>query len=161
MAEHIPLANISEEASLSRATSFKWSKKADHHDADFDDDAPPTSPKIQAKRRNSRRMSTASRVSIDFFDPQGVEGLRRSMTREKQTQPSTVPFPAPASSDASSDDSFDMDSKDFDLEKWIRQMIQRCVSSFWCACNDPKCVGDQIARPSLDNSVLSFATSRC
>ncbi|EAU85334.2 ABC transporter [Coprinopsis cinerea okayama7 len=129
MAEHIPLANISEEASLSRATSFKWSKKADHHDADFDDDAPPTSPKIQAKRRNSRRMSTASRVSIDFFDPQGVEGLRRSMTREKQTQPSTVPFPAPASSDASSDDSFDMDSKDFDLEKWIRQMIQRRSNS--------------------------------
>lgn len=91
--------------------------------------APPPSPQVQHPR--PRRQSTASRVSVDFFDPEGMIEIRRTLTQdrinqEKEQQKETRPHTASTTGSSSdSDHTLATDADGFDLEKAIQRIIRR------------------------------------
>ena len=103
-----------------------------------DDQAPPPSAfhaHHNAQRR--RRGSSASRVAIDHFDPEGVLELKRTLTHQSITAKSvhrtnTTQLQHPPSSSGStasvSTAVGGVDSEKFDLEKLLREMVKRYVS---------------------------------
>ncbi|EAU89680.2 hba2 [Coprinopsis cinerea okayama7 len=94
-------------------------------DIEDDDDRgrhpPPSSPKVPHR---TRRTSSASRVSMDFFDPSGMQSLRRTLTHERVGLPKGQSEPS-ESSDTSSDHTLIVDGDNFDLEKTIKTIIRR------------------------------------
>lgn len=85
----------------------------------------------------SRRLSTASRVSVDFFDPEGVSELKRTLTQDRMSmkagldaEKSKDPERGSMQSDSST---LPVDSEGaFDLEKMIRTIIRRYVGLHQC-----------------------------
>lgn len=92
-------------------------------------------------RHHRRRDSSASRVAIDHFDPEGVLELKRTLTHQSATARSTHRTsighrhqkPKAHNSSGSSFDTAVGDAAEspekFDLEKLLRDMVKRCVSS--------------------------------
>jgi len=139
--EHIPLADIAEEASgtISRAAShptllnaplssppldldfqcknedgeYQPHVPAHHHHQEH----PPTT--AQAKRR-SRSNSNVSHVSLEFFDPAGVRQLRRVLTGQEDE---AVPQ-RPSSSRSSKTLNWD-DDQPFDFQKTLRHVVRK------------------------------------
>lgn len=68
----------------------------------------------------SRQLSTSSHVDIGRFDPEGVEQLRRTLSRQSQeyNQRATV-------QSVSSDTTLALDNGPFDFEKTLRHVIKR------------------------------------
>lgn len=85
--------------------------------------SPPPSPTIQ--KRRPRGSTVVSRVDIGYFDPTGVDELRRTMTRmSAQTVPATI-----APSDKSELTlAFGPGDGPFDFEKTLRQVVKKCVT---------------------------------
>ncbi|TFK22472.1 hypothetical protein FA15DRAFT_757994 [Coprinopsis marcescibilis] len=127
MSEPAHLPDIVEEtpsASVSRvASTLKLESDVHHHHHEKHHEHPPSaSPRTHFTK--PRRNSTASRVSIDFFDPEGVNELRRTITKETTEHP--LPKESEStSSDASSDHTLAVDENDFNLERVIRQVLRR------------------------------------
>lgn len=143
--EVYPLANIREEASSSGLISRQasdptlnnGSRSHYHHahsssddDLKHDDSHPP--PSSPHAGHLARRMSRASRVSVDFFDPEGMAQLQRTLT---SGQDGSAKVPAPETrrpesvSSYGSDHTLTVDPDHFDLEKTIRQLLRRYAFS--------------------------------
>ncbi|KDR70391.1 hypothetical protein GALMADRAFT_254847 [Galerina marginata CBS 339.88] len=90
--------------------------QADH---EFLKHPPPVSPKQVFTR--PRGNSSVSRVDVDFFDPDGVHQLRRTMTQQKEDEPAQN-----KRTSQSSDATLHVkDDQPFDFEKTIRHMVRR------------------------------------
>ena len=126
MSDPLTLTNIAEETpsgSVSRAAShptlFNLDTPFSQHAEEPDySRPPPVTPKLGGLR--ARSGSSVSRVDVEFFDPEGVEALRRTMTKETKDlgRPSAAP-----SSTALTDEPFD-------FEQTIRNVVRRYVSNF-------------------------------
>lgn len=79
----------------------------------------PSSPKPTSHRTRPRRESSVSHVDVSFFDPEGVQELRRTLTRrsvqESLGNVSTDSTLAPK------------DGEPFDLAKTLRRIVQKCA----------------------------------
>ncbi|KAF5330227.1 hypothetical protein D9611_010600 [Ephemerocybe angulata] len=122
MSEHHPLQDIREEASgnISRQASeptLNDFKRDNHHEHG----APPSAG--HAIQRPQRRMSTASRVSVDFFDPEGMQELQRTLTSRTGNRPVSIAQSLAHSLD--SQDTLAVDPDNFDFDKTIRTAIRR------------------------------------
>lgn len=121
--EHPPLADIREEAP-SGAVSREASEPTLHNHAANHHEHPP-----HPHHPRPRRQSTASRVSVDFFDPEGMIEIRRTLTQDRAYQEKDEK-PRAASTGGSSTDSDNTlaaGGDGFDLEKTIRQIVRRYV----------------------------------
>lgn len=86
---------------------------------------------------HKRRGSSASRVAVDHFDPEGVLELKRTLTQQSATARSIhrsptiqhhAPEPHSSSGSTVSTAVGDSDSPEkFDLEKTLREMVKRYV----------------------------------
>lgn len=77
----------------------------------------------------TRRLSSASHVSMDFFDPEGVNELKRTLTRDRKSLKGERSKDIEQGS-IQSDDTLPVQSEGtFDLEKTIRSIIRRYVLS--------------------------------
>lgn len=108
-----------------------------HHTHERKEHPPPAgSPRIPGHR--TRRGSSASRVSLDFFDPQGLSELRRTLTGERDLRRTLTeerdrralarkedPEANETSSDDSSEHTVALEGDGFDLEKAIKWVIRR------------------------------------
>ena len=94
-------------------------------------------------RGRARGASTASRVAIDYFDPEGVNDLRRTITQQSAAARSTrsgrsasrrrAPSVTGVSEGATSSTSTiaaEEDAEKFDLEKFLKGLVQRCMFFF-------------------------------
>ena len=139
--EHIPLANIAEESSgtISRAASHPTLLNAPLSSNPFDLDFqskdeggeyhphtpshhqhqehPPTT---SHPKRLSRSNSNVSHVSLEFFDPDGVQRLRRVLTNKEDEAGAQ----RPSSSHSSATLNWDEDQP-FDFEKTLRHVVRR------------------------------------
>ncbi|KAJ3501614.1 hypothetical protein NLJ89_g9259 [Agrocybe chaxingu] len=143
MSDHLPplLTDIVEEApsaTISRAASQPTLRGNDtpvdeipplpysHHEHH---PPPPSSPRPAEykRRRDSRRDSQVSHVSVEFFDPAGVEQLRRTLTQQtKQEQHEMQELGGSHPSAASSEVTLHMDGDGpFDFEKMLRHAIRK------------------------------------
>ena len=142
MSDPLPLTDIAEETpsgSVSRATShptlynidtpFAPHTEEDHHVSNVHGNhhgqpdhspPPPVTPKLGYTR--ARSGSSVSRVNVEFFDPEGVQALRRTMTEEAKDR--NRPSVASSSSDHTLTDG------PFDFEKTVRHFVRRYVSNF-------------------------------
>ncbi|TEB24254.1 hypothetical protein FA13DRAFT_1714739 [Coprinellus micaceus] len=124
--EHPPLADIREEAP-SGAVSREASEPTLHNHAANHHEHPP-----HPHHPRPRRQSTASRVSVDFFDPEGMIEIRRTLTQDRAHQEKDEK-PRAASTGGSSTDSDNTlaaGGDGFDLEKTIRQIVRRTQPTF-------------------------------
>ena len=85
-----------------------------------------------ARKEYKRRGSTASRVAVDYFDPEGVHALRRTLTAQSQAARSARSIEhrtAPRSSGESTVvlETGEQDAGRFDLELFLKDRAQRCV----------------------------------
>ena len=83
----------------------------------------PPSPVIQRANRK-RAASSASHVDLDFFDPQGVQQLRRKMTITEQEKEYEDASPAPSKI------SLPLGDDTFDFAKTLRHLIKEYVVLF-------------------------------
>jgi ATP-binding cassette subfamily G (WHITE) protein 2 (SNQ2) len=84
--------------------------------------SPPPSPTIQKRRR--RGSTVVSRVDIGYFDPTGVDELRRTMTRmSAQTVPQATIAPS-----EKSELTLTFGDGPFDFEGTLRQVVKKCVT---------------------------------
>lgn len=126
MSDPLTLTNIAEETpsgSVSRAAShptlFNLDTPFSQHAEEPDYlRPPPVTPKLGGLR--ARSGSSVSRVDVEFFDPEGVEALRRTMTKETKDLGRLSAAP---SSTALADEPFD-------FEQTIRNVVRRYVSNF-------------------------------
>lgn len=87
----------------------------------------PPVPHVHHHHNANRRHSTASRVSVDFFDPEGMNELRQTLTKDQKSlkqEEERPPTPVSPSS-GQSEDTIAADKEGFDLEKMIRKIIRR------------------------------------
>jgi hypothetical protein len=107
-----------------------------HEDADHGRNPPTSYPSdTQARAANRARSgSTASQVPFDFFDREGIQQLKRSLTSQSQALVQAVdranssqapPLPSNSSqaTAVSGDDSFN-------LEKYLRAIVSKWVAIF-------------------------------
>lgn len=93
---------------------------------------PPAAP---AANHLKRVTSTHSRVSVDYFDPDGVKELRRTMSRQSQQQRERSHSIDPAvrnarrTSSAESESTLAVGDGDFDFEKTLQKVMRRYVLS--------------------------------
>lgn len=142
MSDPLPLTDIAEETptgSVSRAASHPtlfnigapFSQHAEednhaltvhgnHHGHPDHSPPPPVTPKLGYTR--ARSGSSVSRVDVEFFDPEGVQALRRTMTKEAKDRD------RPSAASSSSDHT--LTDEPFDFEKTIRHFIRRYVCNF-------------------------------
>lgn len=94
------------------------------------EDAPATYPL-------SRQFTTTSHVHIGFFDPEGVERLRRRLSRQSQSQLTTPLHPKPSAGhgqkkhsthSVSSELTLAITDGSFDLEKTLRNFMKKYVT---------------------------------
>lgn len=127
MSEVYPLADIKEEASASGLISRQASDPTlNNEKRHYENDHPP--PRSPPPHHISRRMSRASRVSVDFFDPEGMAQLQRTLTGQDGKIPQVTRQESVSS--FGSDHTLTVDPDHFDLEKTIRQIIRRYAVSF-------------------------------
>lgn len=141
MSDPLPLTDIAEETpsgSVSRAASqptlfnidtpFSQHAEEDYHASNVHgnhhghpDHSPPplVTPKLGYMR--TRSGSSVSRVNVEFFDPEGVQALRRTMTKE--TMDRGGPSAVPSSTDHT------LTHEPFDFEKTVRHIVRRYVSN--------------------------------
>jgi ATP-binding cassette subfamily G (WHITE) protein 2 (SNQ2) len=141
MSDPLPLTVIAEETpsgSVSRAASHptlfnidspsSQNAEEDHHASNVQGNhlghpdhspPPPVTPKLGNTR--ARSGSSVSRVDVEFFDPEGVQALRRTMTKEANDR--DRPSVASSSSDHTLTD------EPFDFEKTVRHFVRRYVSN--------------------------------
>ncbi|KAF9076400.1 ABC transporter [Rhodocollybia butyracea] len=79
----------------------------------------PTIPSAHASKTRPRRGSSVSRVSIDYFDPQGVRELQRTLSKMTQRPGS------PAQSTSSDSNATLANEAPFDFEKALRQITEK------------------------------------
>ncbi|PPR00573.1 hypothetical protein CVT24_005458 [Panaeolus cyanescens] len=120
------LNDIAEEAPISRQGSqptlnaFEFSSNAqpeavNPHPHHVHHEHPPPVHKEKARRRNS----SVSRVSVDFFDPSGVEQLRRTLTQQERDRSATK-------SVADSEVTLTFkDDEPFDFAKTLRRAVRK------------------------------------
>lgn len=108
----------------------------DHNPTDISHEPESSTPHgIRPPHHHRRRDSSASRVAVDYFDPEGVLELRRTLTQQSATARSihrtlTAQRQHPQSSGSSVSTAVgDSDaSEKFDLEKILREMVKRYVT---------------------------------
>ena len=139
MSDPLPLTDIAEETpsgSVSRAASHPTLYNIDtpfaphaeedhlassnHHGYPDHSRPPPVTPKLGYTR--ARSGSSVSRVNVEFFDPEGVQALRRTMTEEAKDRS------RPSVASSSTDDT--LTDGPFDFEKTVRHFVRRYVSNF-------------------------------
>ncbi|KAL5527915.1 hypothetical protein ACEPAG_6716 [Sanghuangporus baumii] len=84
------------------------------------------------KKKSKRRGSSASRVAVDYFDPEGVHELKRTLTMQSQAARSVAEDRAEAhSSDESTvvSETGDLDVDKFDLEQFFKDTVQKGLES--------------------------------
>ncbi|TFK38290.1 pleiotropic drug resistance ABC transporter, partial [Crucibulum laeve] len=76
---------------------------------------------------DARRNSSISRVDIDYFDPAGVNELRRTLTRQstKSHHRDGRPVSRPLSSASSSESTLAVDEESFDFQKSLRKIVRK------------------------------------
>lgn len=81
-------------------------------------------------KRPKRRSSSASRVAVDYFDPEGVHELKRSHTIQSQKDRSMEPLPGLHSSgrNTPASESGSLDLEKLDLSQFMKDIVQRCVA---------------------------------
>ena len=142
MSDPLPLTDIAEETpsgSVSRAASHPTLYNIDtpsaqqaeedyqasnphvnHHGHPDHSPPPPVTPKLGYTR--ARSGSSVSRVNVEFFDPEGVQALRRTMTEEAKDRS------RPSVASSSTDDT--LTDGPFDFEKTVRHFVRRYVFTF-------------------------------
>ena len=144
-AESYPLNDIREETVpssgvVSRQPSdptlnnFSTTNPESHHHQHHSSPHPPQA----HPHGRTRRLSTASHVSMDFFDPEGVNELKRTLTHDRKSLKGDLDGEKskdPERGSMQSDSTLPVPSEGgFDLEKMIRTIIRRYVSTwrwFW------------------------------
>jgi ATP-binding cassette subfamily G (WHITE) protein 2 (SNQ2) len=122
MSEGYPLADIREEASSSgfisrQASDPTLNNEKRHHEHEHP-------PHAHHHEPLERRTSKASRVSVDFFDPEGMVQLQRTLTGQGNKNAARPESPESASS-YSTGHTLTVDPDDFDLERMIRSIVRR------------------------------------
>lgn len=125
MSEHHQLNDIQEEPSsnvVSRAPSQPTLLNADIHQSEeylHKHSEYPSSPSSRP-----RRGSSVSHVDVAFFDPQGVQELRRTLTQQSIQENKNRP---PGSRGSLSTDLTltPKDGEPFDLAKTLRKIVQK------------------------------------
>lgn len=92
--------------------------------------SPPPSPIIRrAGAHHQQGVSSVSRVDIGYFDPAGVNELRRTMTNlnaaKEEKNKKRKGGERPTS--AKSDDTLTPSTEPFDFEKNLRELTKKCV----------------------------------
>ncbi len=99
----------------------------------------------------ARTHSAASHVDIGHFDPQGVEQLRRTLSRQSQAHAEELRrtrtnrtidekkarAPSPSASSDESTLAGPIDGAGFDFEKALRGVIKKCVCNPVCLFRPP------------------------
>ena len=89
----------------------------------------PSSPPVARRPARQRAHSNASHVSIDYFDPQGVDELRRTMSRLSTNTARDRAIAESGSgkqlSDASSEVTIAVGDGPFDFEKTLRAVVKK------------------------------------
>lgn len=78
-------------------------------------------PERPGRKCSRQRSGSHSSVDVDFFDPNGVHRLGRTLSRMSQPAEDV----RSRATDSSGDTAVDFDS--FDLEKVMRQFMRKCV----------------------------------
>ncbi|KAF6764440.1 ABC-2 type transporter-domain-containing protein [Ephemerocybe angulata] len=137
MADSHPLTDIREEPAsglVSRQASDPTLHNIARHDAQQEQSQPESPRPPHAQHPRPRRQSTASRVSVDFFDPEGMAEIRRTLTQDKNKSTDDEkagkhdeerPRTATTTRSTDSDDTVAADADGFDLEKTIKTIIRR------------------------------------
>jgi len=121
-----PLTDIAEETpsgtvsrSASNPTLYNIDTTAVAHEDVHKHQPPPSATATSPARR---RNSSVSHVDLEFFDPSGVQELRRTMTQDKQKQEEED-----RRSSESSDATINVGDRDgpFDFEKTLKQIIRK------------------------------------
>ncbi|KAF7984655.1 hypothetical protein HWV62_12906 [Athelia sp. TMB] len=121
--EDVPAGAPSDAAALYDATAA-----GDHGDANANTHSPPP-PSPTLPKHRPRRGSSVSRVDIGFFDPQGVDDLRRTMSRRSESAaehglpPSVGRKASQPPSSAGSERT--LAQEPFDFEKTLRDVVKR------------------------------------
>lgn len=100
----------------------------------------PASPTSHHRGR-ARGGSSASRVALDYFDPEGIHDLRRTITQQSAAARSTrsgrsisaarrAPSVSEGASSSTSTIAAELDAEKFDLERFLKGLVQRCAFSF-------------------------------
>ncbi|KAF5330166.1 hypothetical protein D9611_010635 [Ephemerocybe angulata] len=122
MSEQRPLSDIREEAigNLSHQASEAGLNDIKEDSSKQREHGSPLlrTPVVQAARPK-RRMSTASKVSVSFFDPEGMQELQRTLTNRTATRPESI------AESIDSQDTLTVDPDNFDLERTIRNSLRR------------------------------------
>lgn len=110
----------------------------DHNATDITHEPEPSTPHgIRPPHHHRRRDSSASRVAVDYFDPEGVLELRRTLTQHSATARSIhrtltaqreQQHPQSSGSSVSTAVGDSDASEKFDLEKILREMVKRYVT---------------------------------
>lgn len=79
-----------------------------------------TAPQPSSRLGRKRPPSSARSVSVDFFDPEGVEELRREMSRASEALGSQT-----EEASVSEDSDHTLQDGRFDLEKTLRHLTQQ------------------------------------
>jgi len=85
-------------------------------------------PESPVRLKGHGRGRSASRVSMDHFDPEGVQALERQMTREsaRLREQSTGPRPKQKTTRGSgSSSTLAGDEEDFDFQRAVRHTMRR------------------------------------
>jgi len=118
-----PLGNIVEEppsGRVSRVPSLPNIDAPQHEQRQGSSEPPPSSsPRTEFKR--PRRGSSVSRVDVDFFDPAGVQQLRRTMTQQREGEDKLSEKRSSKSSETLQAD----DDQPFDFERALRRIIRK------------------------------------
>lgn len=83
------------------------------------------SPRPSHSRPYAVHHGSRSRVDVDFFDPEGVDDLRRTLSRSTDRARPPVPGGAPSISRNSDDTAFETGK--FDFEKVLRDVVRQYV----------------------------------
>ena len=105
-----------------------------------DNDREPVSPVPESPvKLKGGRGRSASHVSIEYFDPTGVQALERQLSRESALHPThsrtrSARSPPPGlvlqhrASDSSTTIAAPVDGEQFDFARAVRQIMRKCVN---------------------------------
>ncbi|KAF8156049.1 pleiotropic drug resistance ABC transporter [Crassisporium funariophilum] len=131
IAEETPSGTVSRTTSLPTLSGIETALKSRpnengphdlHHEHAHQDHPPPVSPKMEFRR--PRGNSSVSRVDVEFFDPAGVQKLRRTLTNQQDDKNDHGVSEKRSSS--SSDATLNVgDDEGFDFEKTLRHIVRK------------------------------------
>ncbi|KAJ2929810.1 hypothetical protein H1R20_g7294, partial [Candolleomyces eurysporus] len=115
---------VSRQPSDPTLNNFSTTQPESHHQHHSSPHPPQSHP-----HGRTRRLSTASHVSMDFFDPEGVNELKRTLTRDRKSMKGELDTEKSKDLEQGSmhsDSTLPVPSEGaFDLEKMIRTIIRR------------------------------------